>query len=177
MALVPPMPQRCAPCHAVAGSEENSRLRSLTLPAGRCRGDRPNIPKPLLLSLRRRQQVAVILHAGLRRVRAGDAVRPVKLGNAAADGIAIVEPHRQNRWPRDDVSGAASKTSLTLAQQGERNVRRIRAACGSGTNCRCSAAARRSSASRRRIFCSGPSTLIAGRRKVRFVNGDTPKLP
>ena len=38
--------------------------------------------------LRRRQQIAVILQAGVRRVRAADAVRPVRLCDAAADGLA-----------------------------------------------------------------------------------------
>src|SRR4030095_3430030 len=46
--------------------------------------------------LGRRQQIAVVLHAGLGVVLARHAVRPVVLGDPSADGVLVVEPHRQD---------------------------------------------------------------------------------
>ena len=49
----------------------------------------------------RRQQVAVVLHAGLGVLHARHAVRPVVLGDASAHGVLVVEPHRQDAGPGD----------------------------------------------------------------------------
>src|SRR5262245_29362513 len=106
---------------------ESVRLKPDTTSEPRTSNPEPRVPitEFLPLRLRRRQQVTVVLHAGLGVVLARDAVRPVVLGDASADGVLVVEPHRQDAGPANLVAGSAAEASLALTELGERNVGRV----------------------------------------------------
>ena len=91
---------------------------------------------------------------------ARDAVRPIVLGDASADGVLVVEPHRQDAGPDDRVAGAAAEAPLALTELGERDVGRVvvrlrRLAAGGG---------------RVGILCRRPAAFVRRRREVVLVD-------